>query len=83
MGMMFHVVPIISRAEFLTSILTAQKMKFSIEDSFCKCDQIRSFMWIWSHLLKKSRMENLIFCAVFSKVNHIEFADIVLINFFE
>ena len=32
---------------------------------FCsKCDQIRSFLRIWSHLLKKSFMENFIFCAV-------------------
>ena len=43
---------------------TAQKMKFSIKDSFSKCDQIRSFLRIWSHLRKKSLMENLIFCAV-------------------
>ena len=43
---------------------TAQKMKFSIKDFFSKCDQIRSFLRIWSHLLKKSFMENFIFCAV-------------------
>ena len=42
---------------------TAQKMKFSIKDFFSKCDQIRSFLQIWSHLLKKSLMENFIFCA--------------------
>ena len=34
---------------------TAQKMKFSINDLFSKC---------WSHLLKKSLMENFIICAV-------------------
>ena len=45
---------------------TAQKMKFSITDFFSKCDQIRSFLRIWSHLLKKSVMENFIFCAVSS-----------------
>ena len=39
-------------------------MKFPINDSFSKCDQIRSFLLIWSHLLKKSLMENCIFCAV-------------------
>ena len=44
---------------------TAQKMMFSIKDFFNKCDQIRSFLRIWSHLLKKSLMENFIFCAVF------------------
>ena len=39
-------------------------MKFSINDFFSKCDQIRSFLRIWLHLLKKSLMENFIFCAV-------------------
>ena len=43
---------------------TAQKMKFSIKDLFSKCDQIRSFLRIWSHLLKKSLIENFFFCAV-------------------
>ena len=43
---------------------TAQKMKFFIKDYFSKCDQIRSVLRIWSHLLKKSLMEKLIFCAV-------------------
>ena len=42
----------------------AQKMKFSIKNFFSKWDQIRSFRWIWSHLLNKSVMENFIFCAV-------------------
>ena len=52
-------------AEFmLISSVTAQKMKFSIKDFFSKCDQIRSFQRIWSHLLKKLLMENFIFCAV-------------------
>ena len=46
------------------STYTAQKMKFSIEDFFSKYDQIRSFLRIWSHLLKKYLMENFIFCAV-------------------
>ena len=40
------------------------KMKFSIKDFFGKCDQIRSFRRIWSHLLKKSLVESIIFCAV-------------------
>ena len=39
-------------------------MKFSIKDFFSKCDQVRSFLWIWSDLLKKSLMENFILCAV-------------------
>ena len=39
-------------------------MKFSIKDFFSKCDQIRRKLRIWSHLLKKTLMENFIFCAV-------------------
>ena len=46
-------------------LYTAQKLKFSIKDFFIsKCDQIYSFLRIWSHLLKKSLMGNVIFCAV-------------------
>ena len=44
--------------------LPAQKLKFFIKHFFCKCDQICSFLWIWSQLLKKSLMETFIFCAV-------------------
>ena len=43
---------------------TAQKVKFSVKDFFSKCDQIRSVMRIWSHLLKKSLTENFTFCTV-------------------
>ena len=40
-------------------------MKFFHEAfSFSKCNQIRIFLWIWSHLLKISLMEKFIFCAV-------------------
>ena len=48
----------------LTAICTAQKLKFSNKDFFSKWDQIRSFLRIWPHLLKKSLMENFIFSAV-------------------
>ena len=44
--------------------ITVQKLKFSIKGFFSKCDQIRTFLRIGSHLLKKSLMENFIFCAV-------------------
>ena len=37
------------------------KMKFSIKDFFPKCGQIRRKLRIWSHLLKKSLMENFVF----------------------
>ena len=43
---------------------TAQKMKFSIKNFFSNCNQICNFLRIWSHLLKKSLMQNFIFCAV-------------------
>ena len=50
-----------------TGPFTTQKMKCFIKDFFSKCDQIRSFLRIWSHLLKKFLMENFIFCAVIPK----------------
>ena len=43
---------------------TAQKMKFFIKDFSSKCDQIHRKLRIWSHLLEKPLMENLIFCSV-------------------
>ena len=46
---------------------TAKKMKFSIKGFLRKCDQIRNLLRIWSHLLKKSLMENFIFRAVIIK----------------
>ena len=42
---------------------TMDKKKFTIKDFSSKCDQIRSFLRIWSHLLEKSLMKNFIFCA--------------------
>ena len=35
-----------------------------MKDFLSKCDQLRSFLQIWSYLLKKSLIENYIFCAV-------------------
>ena len=32
---------------------TKKEMQFSIKDFFSKCDQIRSLLQVWSHLLKK------------------------------
>ena len=50
-------------------------MKFSIKNFFSKCDQIRRKLPIWSHLLKKSLMENLIFFALEDlSVKHKHFA---------
>ena len=39
-----------------------------MKDFFSKCDQIRRNLRIWSHLLKKSIMQNLIFCAVLGTI---------------
>ena len=46
---------------FLYFNFTAQKMKFFIKNFFSKCDQNPRKLSIWSHLLKKSLMENFIF----------------------
>ena len=46
-------------------LVTAQKMKLSIKDFFDKSDQIRRKLRIWWDLLKKSLMENFIFCEVY------------------
>ena len=51
-------------------INTAQKMKFSIKDFFSKYDQVRSFLRIWSHLLKKSLMEDFSFGAVLAAIQN-------------
>ena len=40
-------------------------MEFSIKDFLIKCDQIRSFARIWSHLLKKCLIKTSFFFAVF------------------
>ena len=62
---------VVTRKHYIQN--TAQKMKFSIKDFFSKRDQIRSFLWIWSHLLKKFLMENFSFCAVriYEPVKHL------------
>ena len=59
-----------------TVVYTAQKKKFSTKDFFNKCDQIRSFLRIWSHLLKKYLMENFAFYAVLSTLNSIRIKNV-------
>ena len=58
-----HVIIMVLLRIRMFATITAQKRKFSIKDFFSKCDQIRRKLWIWSHLLKKSLMENFIFRA--------------------
>ena len=48
--------------------ITTHKIKFSIKDYFTKCDQSTG----WSHLLKKSLMENIIFLCSYKCNNLIE-----------
>ena len=51
---------------------TTQKMKFSIKNFFSKCHQTHRKLRIWSHLLKKSLMENFIFvqCGLIRGLRH-------------
>ena len=51
-------------------IFTTQKVKFSIMYFVSKYGQICSLQQIWSHLLKKSVMENFISCAVFCGLDY-------------
>ena len=43
-----------ARPSYVIYSATVQKMKYTITDLFSKCNQICSFLQIWSHLLKKS-----------------------------
>ena len=75
-------------AAFWKSILTntAQKMQFSITDFFTKCEQIHSFLRIWSHLLQKFLIGNFhILCSVRHIYDHALFlpAGTFTSNFYE
>ena len=56
----YHIFTILTVSEIcnISNKYRCTKMKFSIKNFFCKCDQIRSFLRTWLHLLKKSLMEN-------------------------
>ena len=64
-----------TRFNFNTSIATREshctKKKFWTKDFFSKCDQIRRILRIWSRLLKKSLMENLILVQVSWKLFYV------------
>ena len=51
---------------------TAHKMKFSSNNFFSQCDEICSFLRIWSHSLKKYLMENFILCVLKADSNLIK-----------
>ena len=55
---------LISAHKFQAKQATQKKMKFSIKGFCNKYDQIHRRLRIWPYLLKKSVMENFIFCAV-------------------
>ena len=59
--------------EFTFMVRHCTTNKVFIKDFFSKCDQIHRKLQIWSHLLKKSFMENAIFGAVrFLHTGHIQ-----------
>ena len=43
-----------------------KKWRFFFKDFFSKCDQIRSFLQIWSHFRKKFLIENFFFVQCIS-----------------
>ena len=51
-------------------ICTAQKMKLSVKEFFSKYEQILRKLRIWSHLLKKSLLENFIFVQCWLILQH-------------
>ena len=55
---------VLTQMSSIFSFLTVHNMTFSIKDFFSKCDQSLRKLRVWSLLLKKSLMENFIFCAV-------------------
>ena len=55
-----------------TYIALDKKMKFSIKHFFSKCDQIRSFLRIWSRLLQKPLSGKLHFLYSVKYSNHID-----------
>ena len=56
---------------YKSTYFTAKTMKCPIKNFFSKCGQIRSFLRIWSHLLKKSLMGNFIFVQCFHFRQHL------------
>ena len=60
----YNILPITGLRYYYLEIVIAQEVKFFINDFFSKCDQIPRKLRIWSHLLRKSLIENFIFCAV-------------------
>ena len=54
-----------------TPRVIAQKVKFSDEDFFSKCEQIHSFLRICSHLIKKFLTENFIFCTALASTESV------------
>ena len=59
---------------FKTSIMKLslhKRWSLTVKDFFSKYDQICRKLRIWSHLLKKSLMENFIFCVVLCEKKHL------------
>ena len=67
-----HLLNLLLKEEIL-KVSLHKKWGYPLKDFFSKCDQIRSFLGIWSHLLKKSLMENFIFCGVYVDFGNLMF----------
>ena len=63
-GLCLRVPAICSYRKVPFGLDAAQKLKFFNKDFFSQYDQLRSFLRIWSHLLKKVLLEEFNFCAV-------------------
>ena len=55
---------VVKNVSQLPTVTLHKKIKLSIGDFFSQCDQIHSFLGVWSHLLKKSSIKNFILCEV-------------------
>ena len=60
----------------------APKMKFSIKDFFSKCDQIHSFLQIWSHLFTEEIFNGKLhfLCSVKITADRLDQFTIILLN---
>ena len=64
----------------LKRVITVQKMEIFIKDFFSKPDQIRKKLPMWSHLLKKSLMGNLIFLYSAWRLHCASFEWLLMVN---
>ena len=74
----------VHRKIFTETDNTTRKSRFSIKYFFSKCDKIRRFLRIWSHLLKKSLLDFLYtFCAVNDFCGRLTIHENVILEYLE